>query len=711
MEIFKPQRSLFELENADKRIVNGMTQVIPIEGNKTPLEIIHQQSIENQVISVAGLNNSTFSNSDRQNSNQKKAGHGGVNQLGGVFVNGRPLPEPVRRKIVELAHQGVRPCDISRQLRVSHGCVSKILGRYYETGSIRPGVIGGSKPKVATPSVVTKIAEYKIHNPTMFAWEIRERLLNDQICDVESVPSVSSINRIVRNRLGSGSTLKEPSSPGSPGESNMIKIEPGQHAGLFGYHGMPIQLGPSPGTFAHLPRSMAGYSVNGILGIAVPQGHGQLGTMIMCPREYAVAQRHIPQQQQAQESNETDQIMHEGEMAPSMPNAPEVTASEYVLEEGNISQHGGESTLEHRPVSAVSLRVDNRLPPLTTVQTFMRHDILENRISPGTVQHIHTEDENMHFEHDTTNTGQLQRNEELKPQQDGHIEAHQLQILQQHRQHAQEIEHRHNQSLVVSDGLRQIHHEHIEGEERPLQIQHVFHQPVTMVQTLAVVPQNNEKHLESSKKPGRRVRTTFSADQKIALEQAFEKTPYPDAVQREQIAIRSQIPEARVQVWFSNKRAKLRRQDKNDEMKIDRHHYQQQPQFIAVPQHSQIIHPSAIPIVSGQFAIPQHLIEVERQKLSPIGVKQVHATEVRQTELRTVSEAHTDSMQSIVVPSSHNYTISSSGVPAYIATTQPVSSHDKTTVDVKAETPPSTPIETSKLANSTQIIYLLQTGT
>lgn len=68
-----------------------------------------------------------------------------MNQLGGVFVNGRPLPNGTRMRIVELARLGIRPCDISRQLRVSHGCVSKILARYHETGSILPGAIGGSK--------------------------------------------------------------------------------------------------------------------------------------------------------------------------------------------------------------------------------------------------------------------------------------------------------------------------------------------------------------------------------------------------------------------------------------------------------------------------------------------------------------------------------------------------------------------------------------
>lgn len=108
-------------------------------------------------------------------------GQGRMNQLGGVFINGRPLPNHIRLKIVEMAAAGVRPCVISRQLRVSHGCVSKILNRYQETGSIRPGVIGGSKPRVATPDVERRIEEYKKANPAMFSWEIRDKLVKVRV--------------------------------------------------------------------------------------------------------------------------------------------------------------------------------------------------------------------------------------------------------------------------------------------------------------------------------------------------------------------------------------------------------------------------------------------------------------------------------------------------------------------------------------------------
>ena len=35
-----------------------------------------------------------------------------------MYFPGRPLPDATRQKIVELAHSGARPCDISRILQV-----------------------------------------------------------------------------------------------------------------------------------------------------------------------------------------------------------------------------------------------------------------------------------------------------------------------------------------------------------------------------------------------------------------------------------------------------------------------------------------------------------------------------------------------------------------------------------------------------------------
>ncbi|XP_054612918.1 paired box protein Pax-8 isoform X4 [Dunckerocampus dactyliophorus] len=184
-------------------------------------------------------------------------GHGGLNQLGGMFVNGRPLPEVIRQRIVDMAHQGVRPCDISRQLRVSHGCVSKILGRYYETGSIKPGVIGGSKPKVATPKVVEKIAEYKRQNPTMFAWEIRDRLLAETVCDSDTVPSVSSINRIIRTKVQQPFNLPLDGKVLSPGQT------------------LIPSSAVTPPESPHSDSLGSTYSINGLLGIPQPGSEGK----------------------------------------------------------------------------------------------------------------------------------------------------------------------------------------------------------------------------------------------------------------------------------------------------------------------------------------------------------------------------------------------------------------------------------------------------
>jgi hypothetical protein len=92
--------------------------------------------------------------------------------------------------------------------------------RYYETGSIKPRAIGGSKPRVATTPVVQKIADYKRECPSIFAWEIRDRLLSENVCNNDNIPSVSSfyipfcvmrvlMRRFVVNRFNKNLNIKK----------------------------------------------------------------------------------------------------------------------------------------------------------------------------------------------------------------------------------------------------------------------------------------------------------------------------------------------------------------------------------------------------------------------------------------------------------------------------------------------------------------------
>lgn len=122
-----------------------------------------------------------------------------------------------------------------------------------------------------------KILDLKQQSPSIFAWEIREQLLAQGVCDSASIPSVSSINRILRNASSCSTSATYPGEAHFPsplgldflgrqfsmgvGLGGAVTSLPGMPVGLPGMLGMSESRLP-------LPRDGA---VDG--GVPLPHAH------------------------------------------------------------------------------------------------------------------------------------------------------------------------------------------------------------------------------------------------------------------------------------------------------------------------------------------------------------------------------------------------------------------------------------------------------
>ena len=115
---------------------------------------------------------------------------------------GRAIPEEVRNRIIFLCNEGQRPSQIELELNLKQQTVSNIINNFIDRGSVQ-ALTGGNRQRPArTDDVCTYIEYCKQKQPSIYASEIQNLLLENHVCLPQNDPSQSSISRCLKSDLG-----------------------------------------------------------------------------------------------------------------------------------------------------------------------------------------------------------------------------------------------------------------------------------------------------------------------------------------------------------------------------------------------------------------------------------------------------------------------------------------------------------------------------
>ena len=128
------------------------------------------------------------------------------NALDREFRPGRRLSTEIKRRIVGLYSGGEGPREISPTVRVAYGGVCFFFFFYHSSLSNVRHIFflsrgGHRNPSKLSDNVLESIELFKLMKPSMFGREIRERLLNDGVCDGRNLPALSTVNKGIKIKL------------------------------------------------------------------------------------------------------------------------------------------------------------------------------------------------------------------------------------------------------------------------------------------------------------------------------------------------------------------------------------------------------------------------------------------------------------------------------------------------------------------------------
>lgn len=115
---------------------------------------------------------------------------------------GHPLEENIRENIVNLWLSGESKASISKRFDIPYKTISNITDLFARTGLTKAKQGRNANRTSRTDDTIEYVEYLKRVKPSIYPYEIRQKLVENRVCLAENAPSNASVSRILREDLG-----------------------------------------------------------------------------------------------------------------------------------------------------------------------------------------------------------------------------------------------------------------------------------------------------------------------------------------------------------------------------------------------------------------------------------------------------------------------------------------------------------------------------